>query len=42
MLRFPPWKVALILGVCALGALLSLPNLFSREQMQRLPDWLPH
>jgi preprotein translocase subunit SecD len=42
MLRFPAWKVALILGMCALGALLSLPNLFPREQMQRLPDWLPH
>jgi preprotein translocase subunit SecD len=42
MLRFPPWKVALILGICAVGLVLSLPNLFSREQMQQLPDWLPH
>jgi preprotein translocase subunit SecD len=42
MLRFPLWKVVVILGVCALGVVLSLPNLFSREQMQKLPDWLPH
>ena len=42
MLRFPTWKVALILGVCLLGVVLSLPNLFPREQMERLPDWLPH
>jgi preprotein translocase subunit SecD len=42
MLRFPPWKVALILGICAVGLVLSLPNLFSREQMQQLSDWLPH
>jgi protein-export membrane protein SecD len=41
MLNFPPWKVALIVGVCVLGLLLSLPNLFPREQMQRLPEWLP-
>ena len=42
MLRFPGWKIAVILGVCLLGVVLSLPNLFPREQMQRLPDWLPH
>src|SRR5918994_7055449 len=42
MLRFPGWKIALILGVCVVGLVLSLPNLFPREQMQRLPDWLPH
>jgi preprotein translocase subunit SecD len=42
MLRFPGWKIALILGVCLVGLVLSLPNLFPREQMQRLPDWLPH
>jgi preprotein translocase subunit SecD len=42
MLRFPSWKIALILGICLVGFVLSLPNLFPREQMQRLPDWLPH
>jgi preprotein translocase subunit SecD len=42
MLRFAPWKVAVILGICVLGVLLSLPNLFSRTQLDRLPDWLPH
>ncbi len=42
MLRFPAWKVAVILGICVIGGLLSVPNLFSRDQLQRLPDWLPH
>jgi preprotein translocase subunit SecD len=42
MLRFPPWKVAVILGICALGVLLSLPNLFARGELDHLPDWLPH
>jgi preprotein translocase subunit SecD len=42
MLRFPPWKVTVILGICALGVLLTLPNLFSRQELDRLPDWLPH
>jgi preprotein translocase subunit SecD len=42
MLRFPTWKVVLILGICLVGMLLSLPNLFPREQMERLPDWIPH
>ena len=42
MLRFPPWKVATILGICVLGILLSLPNLFTRTELDRLPDWVPH
>ena len=29
MLQFPPWKVALILGVLLVGALMALPNAFS-------------
>lgn len=42
MLQFPPWKTAVILLVCLAGLVFSLPNLFPREQMERLPDWLPH
>jgi protein-export membrane protein SecD len=42
MLRFTRWKVAVILGICALGLLLTLPNLFSRAELERVPDWLPH
>jgi preprotein translocase subunit SecD len=42
MLRFPTWKIALILGVCALGLVYALPNLFPRAEMARMPDWLPH
>jgi len=42
MLRFPPWKVAVILLVCLAGVVYALPNLFPRAQMEQLPDWLPH
>ncbi|HEX6141359.1 MAG TPA: protein translocase subunit SecD, partial [Geminicoccaceae bacterium] len=42
MLNFPTWKVAVILGICALGVIYSLPNLFPRAQMESLPDWMPH
>jgi preprotein translocase subunit SecD len=42
MLRFPAWKVAVILGISLLGLVYSLPNLFPRAQMERMPDWLPH
>ena len=41
MLRFSTWKVTLVLGICLLGLIYSLPNLFPREQMERMPDWLP-
>ncbi|MEM7022481.1 MAG: protein translocase subunit SecD, partial [Pseudomonadota bacterium] len=42
MLRFPTWKVAVVFGVCLLGVIFSLPNLFPRAEMERMPDWLPH
>ena len=42
MLNFPTWKIAIILGICALGVIYSLPNLFPRAQMEAMPDWLPH
>jgi preprotein translocase subunit SecD len=42
MLRFPSWKIALIAVICGIGVIYSLPNLFSRAQMEQMPDWLPH
>src|SRR5437667_6902960 len=42
MLYFANWKIALICTVCALGVLLSLPNLFSPALLAQLPNWLPH
>src|SRR6185437_16506578 len=42
MLYFANWKIALICAVCALGVLLSLPNLFSPSFLAQLPTWLPH
>src|SRR5689334_11046575 len=42
MLYFANWKIALICAVCALGVLLSLPNLLSSTFLARLPRWVPH
>ena len=42
MLRFSTWKVTVVLGICLLGLIYTLPNLFPREQMDRMPNWLPH
>src|ERR671919_742073 len=42
MLRFPTWKIAVVLGICLLGLVYALPNLFPRAEMERMPDWVPH
>jgi protein-export membrane protein SecD len=41
MLHFPTWKIALILGVCALGVVFSLPNAFAPSVVATWPNWLP-
>lgn len=41
MLNFPPWKIAAILGVCLLGLIVCVPNLFSRETVDSWPSFLP-
>lgn len=41
LLRFPPWKVALVLGTLLLGFLACLPNLISEEQRQSYFSWWP-
>ena len=41
MLYFPKWLVGLILGACALGVVLSIPNLFSSQTVERWPSFLP-
>src|SRR5881275_671738 len=42
MLYFANWKVWLICAVCALGVLLSLPNLLTPAQLSFLPKYIPH
>jgi preprotein translocase subunit SecD len=42
MLYFANWKIILICAICAAGVILSLPNLFTDQQLARLPNWLPH
>ena len=41
MLYFAKWKVILICAVCAAGVILSIPNLFTEQQLAALPRWLP-
>jgi len=42
MLYFANWKILLICAVCALGVLLSAPNLVSPALLDRLPSFVPH
>ncbi|MFI4949104.1 MAG: protein translocase subunit SecD [Alphaproteobacteria bacterium] len=42
MLYFASWKVLLICAICALGVILSIPNLFSAAQLAHLPRYIPH
>jgi preprotein translocase subunit SecD len=42
MLYFANWKITLICVVCALGVLLTLPNLVSPAFLAQLPSFLPH
>jgi preprotein translocase subunit SecD len=41
MLHFSGWKTALILLVCLLGIVTTIPNFFTKEQLAAMPDWLP-
>ncbi len=41
MLKFETWKVALIVGLCALGFALAAPNLVDRQTAEGLPGFLP-
>lgn len=41
MLKFETWKVALIIGLCALGFAFAAPNLIDRQTAESLPDFLP-
>lgn len=42
MLYFSRWKAALIWLVVLIGVIFALPNLFSRDTLDRLPDFLPN
>ncbi len=41
MIQQPRWKIALYLAILVLGVGLALPNLFSAETLEKLPNWLP-
>ena len=40
-MRLSPWKVATYAILVLLGVLAATPNLLTRDQLDRLPDWLP-
>jgi SecD/SecF fusion protein len=40
-MRQSPWKVMAYAIIVLCGIAVALPNLFSREQLARLPGWLP-
>src|ERR1700680_1999541 len=42
MLYFANWKILLICAVCALGVIVSIPNLFTPAQLAHLPRFIPH
>jgi protein-export membrane protein SecD len=42
MLQFPRWKIIATVLTCLLGMLIALPNLFTKEQVQSWPSFLPH
>jgi len=42
MLYFAPWKVVLIVLICAAGVIFSVPSFLSRDTAEGLPGWLPH
>ncbi|MFL7902558.1 protein translocase subunit SecD [Azospirillum argentinense] len=42
MLYFPRWKIFLIVAICVLGTILTLPNFLSRETLSALPNWYAH
>src|SRR5690242_3994378 len=41
MLYFPKWLVSLILGICIIGVIVSLPNAFSAQTVERWPSFMP-
>lgn len=42
MLRFPRWKIAVVLLTILFFAVAALPNLLSPESREKLPSWLPN
>ena len=41
MLNFPKWKIIIIFLISFFGIVFALPNLFSNEFLEEVPDWLP-
>ena len=42
MVTIPRWQVIFILAIVVLGIVFALPNVFSRDFTESLPDWVPN
>src|SRR6185437_30469 len=40
-MHFTPFKQAAVIITCLIGAVLVLPNFFSKETLARWPSWVP-
>ena len=41
MLQFPPWKIVLVGAICLLGLVYALPNLFTTNYSDEVPNFAP-
>jgi preprotein translocase subunit SecD len=41
MMHMPTWKAVLIVGICLLGLILCIPNFFTKEQLDKVPGFVP-
>ncbi len=42
MLHFSRWKIIFVILISVLGVAFALPNLFSKDALKNVPNWLPH
>lgn len=42
MTSFPKWKTVLVLLVCILGVVYTIPNFVSKSVLEGLPNWMPN
>ncbi|OUR78295.1 protein-export membrane protein SecD [Alphaproteobacteria bacterium 46_93_T64] len=42
MISFPKWKAALVVLVCLLGVVYTIPNFVSKSMLEQLPEWAPN
>src|SRR5277367_954768 len=38
---FSRWRITAVIAVCVLGMLIAVPNMLSRDTLDKLPGWVP-